>query len=285
MVSRIRVCRRYLLVFVCFTIPLSARVGAAEPSNLSDTTQQVREICGQLRSRGPDFQPLADTCEYALQLPRTLPNLVSVETVRRTLSPKHKPDIIKAELTVQRLQSHYANVTVNGKNARAGVSSDDQFSEQVTSTGEVAHLFDVFSQASHTDFASPVDAVIERRHLRRYDFRVKREDNVSWKWFFVGNGIYPGYHGSVYVDRGSGAVVRLVVEVTSSEVDPGTPVSQSTTTLDYGDVVIGEVGPQHVPLRGENVSCFRELLGCIRNELTFGDYHLFRAESRILPAE
>jgi hypothetical protein len=182
------------------------------------------------------------------------------------------------------MHSHYANVTVNGKNqARARVSGDDLFAEQVTSTGEFAGLFNVFNESSQTEFASPVDAVIGKRRVSRYDFRVKRENNIGWKWFFVVSAINPGYHGSVYVDGTSGKVVRLVLQVTSSEVDQETPVSESSTTLDYGDVVIGAAGAQHVPVRGESVSCFRRLLGCVREELTFGDFHLFGADTLIIP--
>jgi hypothetical protein len=248
------------------------------------SAEAALETCGKLRSRGGEFQPLIDACQYALQLPRTLPNLVCSETVQRRFSPKQKPDIITAELTVEKMHSHYANVSVNGRShARAHTSGDDLFAEQITSTGEFAGLFNVFNGLSETEFALPVDAAVGQRRVKRYDFRVKRENNIGWRWYFVGSAINPGYHGSVFVDGTSGELVRLIVRVTASEVDPETPVSESSTTLDYRDVVIGAAGARHVPVRGEHISCFRMLLGCVREELTFDDFHLFRADTRIIP--
>ena len=143
-----------------------------------------------------------------------------------------KPDIITAELRVENMHSHYSAVTVNGREqSRGGVSGDELFAEQVTSTGEFAFLFNVFNGSSRTEFAAPVEAVVGRRRLKRYDFRVRRENNTAWTWFFVGSAINPGYHGSVFVDGASGEVMRLVLQVSCDELDPATPVSEKSIAV------------------------------------------------------
>jgi hypothetical protein len=264
--------------------PASTGTREVTSPNLSGTENSERAACSALRNRGSDFGRLAAACDHALALPRTLPDLVFIERAERRFLPKKKTDVISAEVTFEKMHSHYADVTVNGKSQGSPfMSGTDYFAEQVTSTGEFAHLFNVFSESSQTDFAPPVNEVIGRRRATRYDFRVKRENNTGWTWFFVRSAINPAYHGSVYLDESSGEVVRLTLQVTSAEVDATTPISEATTTLEYADVVVGTAGMRHVPVRGENLSCFRGLLGCVELKLMFSNFHLFRTDTRIVP--
>lgn len=242
------------------------------------------DSCAQIESRGAEFQPLAKACRYALASPRTLPDFVCTEIVQRFFSPKEKPETVAAQLTVEKMRSHYENVTVNGKLFQSRRTGDDVFEEKAGSTGEFAMLFNIFDPASKAAFQPPVDAAIGSKRCKRYDYRVQRKNNVNWTWFFTGTAINPGYHGSIFVDGRTGEVLRLIVQVSADEIDADTPVSEATTTVNYGDVEIGAAGMQHVPLSGENVSCFRFMTGCIRATLTFRNFHKFGADTRIVPA-
>jgi hypothetical protein len=229
-------------------------------------------------------EQLRKACEYALASATALPNFICTERVKRYLSPNQKPDLITAELTIENTKSHYAGVAVNGKTkTRPGASEDDLFEEEAGSTGEFSMLFNLFDGTSRTEFSPPVDDRIGRLRVKRYDFRVRRENNVRWKWFFPGAAINPGYHGALFVETGSGKVSRLRIEVTASEVDPYTPVSAQTTTIDYGDVSISGAGSYRLPVRSERVSCIPLLQGCMRYLLSFDDFHKFGATTRILP--
>ena len=204
--------------------------------------------------------------------------------MKRYFAPTDKPETVAAQLTVERMRSHYENVTVNGKSFQSGRTGDDVFEEKAGSTGEFAMLFNVFDTASRAEFSAPVDATVGSNRVKRYDFRVLRRNNVNWTWFFITGGVNPGYHGSLFVDPATGAVSRLVVRVGGEEVDADTPVSEATTTIDYGDVEIGVTGTHHVPIGGESLSCFRFMNGCIRAEITFRNFHKFGAETRVSPA-
>jgi hypothetical protein len=260
------------------------QVARGEAPNDASTRTNKAAACLALRSRGADFQPLAVACEHALELPHTLPDLVFTEKAVRRFSPKKNPDIITAEVTIQRMHSNYADVTVNCKNQSAPfLSGTEFFAEQVSSTGELAHLFNVFNEASQTEFAPPVDSSTGGKGVKRYDFRVKRENNTAWTWFFVRRAMNPGYHGSIYVDGRSGQVVQLNLQVTSDEMDAETPIAQASTTLEYAVVALGTAGTRHLPIRGQNTSCFRGVLGCVEVKLSFSNFHLFRADTRIIP--
>jgi hypothetical protein len=240
--------------------------------------------CDVITQRGTEFDLLASVCEYALASPRTLPNFVCKEHVKRYVKPNQKPDVIAAELTIENVKSHYDGVTVNGKpKGRFRASQDAVFEEEAVSTGEFAMLFNIFDPVSRAEFLAPVDVQVGHSRLKRYDFRVQRENNVGWTWFFMSGATRPGYHGSVFVEPDSGRISRLFVEVSEHEVEAEAPVSQAKTTLDYGDVRIKDAGTHLVPIRGETVSCFRQLLGCIRFELSFDNFHKFGATTRIVP--
>jgi hypothetical protein len=274
-----------MLLLVSATILVSV-VCSSSPANAQDQTaaaQPASQTCDEIGQRGSGFEQLATACRYAVTAPRALPDFVCTETVKQYLAPKAKPQVITAELTIEQTRSHYAAVTVNGKiKPTRGEGGDAVFEGLVGSTGEFAMLFNIFDHSSQAEFVSAVDVTLERRRLKRYDFRVKRENNLRWTWFFADTAINPGYHGSIFVDAATGKIFRLVVHVSSNEVDPQTPVSEATTTVDYGDVSIAALGTHHVPVRAETTSCFRTLKGCTHAELTFSHFHKFGATAHIV---
>jgi hypothetical protein len=102
------------------------------------------------------------------------------------------------------------------------------------------------------------------------------------------------YHGEVAIDPASGAILRLTV---NANLEPRMPMLSSGIMVEYGPVVIG--GKTYIcPTRSVSVSRQRtvklvkewgERFGVygrfetILNDVTFDKYHVFRAESRIMP--
>jgi hypothetical protein len=102
------------------------------------------------------------------------------------------------------------------------------------------------------------------------------------------------YHGEVTIDPTTGAILRLTVV---ADLAPRLPMLSSAIMVEYGPVVIG-AKTYICPIRSVSISRQRtvEILNewgesfgvygrfeTILNDATFGKYHLFRAESRILP--
>ena len=262
----------------------SATTLTGRPATDSNPTITVEPSCQDLLTAGSGFQPLAKTCQFARDSQHNLPAFVCTETAKRYFSPKHKPDIITAELTVDKsMQSHYGSVLINGKIPRwsQDKSADDLFEEQVSSWGEFALLSNVFDPLSKAAFASPEEVKIAHERVKRYDFRVRRENNMHWGLLFMNAEIYPGYHGSLFVNE-SGTVVRIDANISSDEVDSNTIVSSVEVSLDYAKTGITDSGVYNLPHRAESKSCFRSLLGCVRQEITFTNFHKFGSESRIL---
>lgn len=105
-----------------------------------------------------------------------------------------------------------------------------------------------------------------------------------------------GYHGEIAVDPGSGAILRLEIQ---ADLETSDPISQANIAVEYGSVLLG--GVEYVcPLRSVSISIaptirytpdaegsVRRSMGPPRmllNHVEFSNYHLFRADTRILTA-
>ena len=107
--------------------------------------------------------------------------------------------------------------------------------------------------------------------------------------------IVQGYHGEIMIDPATGAVLRLTIQ---ADLDQGLPLVRSDILVDYGPVELG--GKTYIcPVRSlavwrsRTVSIF-SLTGwdewfrtygpfsTMLNDMAFDNYHLFRAETRVL---
>jgi hypothetical protein len=104
-----------------------------------------------------------------------------------------------------------------------------------------------------------------------------------------------GYHGEIAIDPASGAILRLTME---ADLTSGLPLVRSDILVEYGPVKIG--GKTYIcPVRSVAIwrsrtvsalaltdwhESFRTYapFATMLNDMAFGDYHIFRAESRVL---
>jgi VWFA-related protein len=102
-----------------------------------------------------------------------------------------------------------------------------------------------------------------------------------------------GYHGEMAIDPSTGAILRLTLE---SDLQPDATLARSATMVEYGSQVIA--GKTYIcPLRSVSISRGRRMIlihewgedvgvsgpyETILNDVSFGDYHIFRSDSRII---
>jgi hypothetical protein len=102
------------------------------------------------------------------------------------------------------------------------------------------------------------------------------------------------YHGEVAIDPASGAILRVTVD---AHLEPRLPILSSGIVVEYGPVVIGEK-TYICPIRSVSISRWRGVViltewgqtfgvygrfKTMLSDMTFSKYHIFRAQSRILP--
>jgi hypothetical protein len=99
----------------------------------------------------------------------------------------------------------------------------------------------------------------------------------------------PSYHGNLYLDPDTGAVLRVTVE---SDLKPSDPIMRAATSVQYGPVEIG--GNSYIcPVHSIAISLTKSHAGgdmsdmeILRiNEVSFTDYHRFGSTSRIITDE
>lgn len=98
----------------------------------------------------------------------------------------------------------------------------------------------------------------------------------------------PGYHGSLFVDPTTGAILRVTLE---AELKEGDPITRAGTVVDYGPVRIGDktyICPLHSlaismePPTYETNGEPRDPSTLLVNETSFTQYHRLAASVRIL---
>ncbi|MFY9853016.1 MAG: hypothetical protein WAK26_03955 [Terracidiphilus sp.] len=130
----------------------------------------------------------------------------------------------------------------------------------------------------------------------RSHFDVEIQGNSGWK---VGERFqqFSAYHGEIKLDPATGTILRLIL---NADLKPGLPVTRAGTIVDYGEVEIG--GKTYIcPVRSVSLLKGRTLLRpggyagntrspsnfgpevALLSDITFGEYHVFRTESRLLP--
>jgi hypothetical protein len=103
-----------------------------------------------------------------------------------------------------------------------------------------------------------------------------------------------GHHGEIAIDPSSGAILRILVQ---SDLSQDLPMIRADTMVEYGPVEIG--GKTYIcPVKSISITRYRTvsilsgLPGAFRtfgpfatslNDVSFGDYHVFRSQTRILP--
>jgi hypothetical protein len=103
-----------------------------------------------------------------------------------------------------------------------------------------------------------------------------------------------GYHGEMAVDPATGIIARLTVE---AELEAGDPISRAAIAVEYGPVELGG-STYNCPSRSVSISVAKTIRNLqdpsghswltigpqqmLLNHVDFDQYHLFRAQTRVL---
>jgi hypothetical protein len=258
-------------------------------------------------------QMLARMVEYWTKTMLQLPDFSATRTTIQYDEPPPKEDIWKVVTSDQSLRAiETSNTTVlyrDGKevvDAAAGKTKkksarENGFDTQGTFGPILAVIFHGFSGA-HSVFvwshweqgADGLQAV-----FRYVVPQAASHFEVNFCCLADPDGTIPlnkiaAYHGEIAIDPASGAILRVTVD---ADLEPGLPMLSSGIVVEYGPVVIGEK-TYICPIRSISISRWRGVsiltewgqtfgvygrFKTMLNDMTFGKYHIFRAQSRVLP--
>ncbi len=253
--------------------------------------------CADISAMGPQFEPLAAACEFALSR-RNLPNFICQETVQRFNSQSQPPkwrdvDTVTAEVTfVSGKGDRYSNITIDGKKvdvppeARSGMALR-RFLDQLHTGGmwslaqfgtEIAAVFD---PRSRTNFKFDGEVALPSGSSMLFDFHFYSANNYSFEIDSDMIRYNPGLTGSIWTDQKGGQLLR--VEANATEIDLRFPMSSFFSATNYGDVKIADIGSFLLPTTGETASCDRPSGFCWKDVISFHGCRKFGAEAHIIP--
>lgn len=156
-----------------------------------------------------------------------------------------------------------------------------------SSTGEfVSTLNDLFADSAKAEFHAVDTDTINGRRAIIYDYAVKLENSKQTLKVTEARGMEPlvarvGYRGRVWIDREAFRVLRI--EVISTEIPYGFPITAAVNTIDYDWVEIS--GRKYLlPIRSEVelTTRYQQQTYQTRNEIRFRNYQRFGSEVKII---
>lgn len=219
----------------------------------------------------------------ALEYTSKLPNFLCEQLIRRYQSPTRRADwamqdFVTVDVAYFEGREEYRNAKRNTKKVEwKSLKESGTFSEGEYGTT----LQDVMHPATNANFRRRGMDSLGGTETEVYDFVVEKA-NSHWLLAFGDQQTKPKYRGAIWIDKKDNMVRR--VEMEAMELPGSFPVSMAETILEYGPARIDNK-TYILPVKSENLACFRSNPGCARNELEFRNYRKFTAQSTISTTE
>lgn len=255
---------------------------AREPRKTERAPMPDIDISASVPKRVVNEPIIEEASRAAFEFDGTLPNFLCDEIVTRFFSddkpPKwKKKDKVEVDLMYVNQKEDYRNVRVNGKPLKSGTPEDTGS----WSTGDWgATLVDILHPATAAVFKRRGKDKIAGIDCEVFDFTVEKP-NSHWTVRY-GKPIRPAYKGAIWVDPVSFRTLRTEMQAVKLPSDYELDWVEQMT--EYGWVKIGEE-KLLLPVRSENLACWRYTTKCSRNEIEFKNYRKFSAESTISTTE
>jgi len=208
-----------------------------------------------------------------------LPDFICLQTTEEFDSGKkatrwHRGDTLTSKLLFSEGHEKRTIEAVNGHPVRTG--SRRVLRRPLTTEGEFGILLsNVLGSASQPQIKWGGTATVDGMEMAVFEYAIDRQHSTLKLGSSYSAAIVP-YHGSIYADPQSGAVLRITNEV--SEIPAELEIDEILTDISYGKVTIGTLEyllPVAASVRMRTPS--RNL----RHEIKFVNYQKFETESHI----
>jgi hypothetical protein len=258
--------------------PLPAPEGPSD----AELKKPAFDISASVPRAGSDDALIMMAREASADYDQSLPNFVCDQAVTRFRSeakpPKwKKEDLVEVDLMYVNGAEDYRNVRINGKPLKSGTPEDTGS----WSTGDWGTtLMDILSPTTNASFKPKGNDAIAGLDTVMYDFTVEKA-NSHWTIRY-GKPVKPAYKGVIWVDPKTGRVMRTEMQALRLPSDYDIDWVEQMT--EYGWVTIA--GTKYLlPVKSENIACFRYTTKCTRNEIAYKNYRKFATESTISTTE
>lgn len=218
--------------------------------------------------------------QYALNYSARIPDFICTQVTRRFIDPSgmefwRAEDVIQERLSYFEGHEDYKVVLYNN---RVVEMAHDKLGG-ATSSGEFASMMkEIFNPQTETEFDWERWGTLRSRRMHVFSYKVlQSRSKYSISAGSAHQVIIAGYHGLIYVDRETNAVLKITMQ--ADDLPAGFPIRDVTLSLDYDHVSISDrdfILPLKAVLLSREGSRF-----LIKNEVEFRMYRKFSAESSI----
>ena len=259
--------------------------GAAETGADGGVEEVPAESIADLPSAPPTPEQerlLEQTRDAALKYTEKLPNFLCTQVTRRMLDPNGKGRWRALDENAQLItffegREHYQQLS-----ARSRASSESALPPSLTSSGEYGSLLkEIFVPEAHATFKWSRTDNIRGRPVEVLAYSVEAAHSrysVSYHGGANKAPVFSAYHGLLFVDGNTGAVMRLTHETGPLPADM--PMHRIGLVVDYGYTAIG--GQLYLVPVAASLEVQHRKNTVIRNEVSFRAYQRFSVDSRVL---
>ncbi|HSY93612.1 MAG TPA: VWA domain-containing protein [Candidatus Binatus sp.] len=256
--------------------PIAAGAESSSPAP-GEVSSSSSSFCGWLPGNIAHADALRGVCEYAITLPREMPNFICQQETSRYEGHNRVPiDLITATIRYEDGNESYSDVRVNGRPSpgavgkAAGLWSSGQFE---------ANLRAIFHVSNHPAFGFSGENRVGKHPAWVFAYHIARQTEPLWELQGEGQVAAPPYDGELWVDQKTGAVLRF--RSTAKNLPTGFPMQSAEVVTDYDEVVFGD-GTAFVLPADSTIAIKNEGTEPTRNLVQFRACHKFRAKARMV---
>ena len=223
---------------------------------------------------------LAAVTENALNYSNGLPNFICMQVTRRYVDRNGGDNFRLTDTIAERLSyfEHKEDYKVISVNNAPVVNRKHEQLGGATSSGEFGSLLlGIFGPESQTEFEWERWGKLREHIMHVFRFRVRLENSkYEITAESVKRTVVVGYHGMIFADRDSHAVMRITME--ADDIPADFPIRSASESLDYDSISItGQkfILPIKVDMR------MRDGSNVMKNEAEFRLYNKFGADTTI----
>jgi hypothetical protein len=291
-----------------FLSPTPADMPATAPPDV-ETQQQILSLAidyvKQMMPKLPDFYATRTTTSFEVTTPDQLAGQQDISQLlekkqnnkfaHRVLGPAKSSGLPNGQLFSIGSIARVVTYRGGSEQANEDVGGDKQAAKplfSLTSTGEFGPILNVIlSEAPKESMAWDHWEQGPAGTLAVFRFAVPRDRSHFAVVEMMDNSPdFPAYHGEIAVDPADGSVFRITVV---AQVRGSRSIVEASSLVDYGPVQIGDLNyvvPIHAVAMSRSYDPFANLdaqpppvpAATSINDITFTNYHVFRAKSRIV---
>jgi hypothetical protein len=222
---------------------------------------------------------ISDAAAYLLNQEQSLPNFICTQTTQRFLDYTGTSGFRSVDLIVEQLTyfDHHEDLKVFTLNGEPSSLSHWELGGAISSGEFGAVMKGIFSPQAKTEFGWQTFFTLRGRKMDVYSYRVSASHSDYHIVVPHKNvDLVTAYHGLIFIDDRTHFVHRITLH--ADDIPQDFPAQELGLVLDYDYTRIGD-SDYLLPLEFEIRS--RQGRSLLRNDVTYGDYRKFTADSSI----